>query len=310
MAFAVASYSCRGSRSVGQPRAAVRAYRRGWAPRCWQLPGRFSTSFGGRPSNRLAKALRRRDRAVLEQVYGEYAATVLGYLINMLGDRGRAEDVHQQVFLEVWQRAPDYDPRPRRCAHLDHDHRPQPRSRRAAPARARAPRSGRQRPAAACAGRGSRALARRHARALAGGAHALPAAARGGRPAAHALLRRPQPDRDRRAHRHPARAPSRCAWSRRSSDCAIWSRRRRHEPHVARRPRAPPARAAARGLGPARAAAATLARGGTAPRAPRRAARAAPAARRRAVAAARGRGAGRRAAARRRRLRSRSRTRR
>jgi RNA polymerase sigma-70 factor (ECF subfamily) len=43
-------------------------------------------------------------------VHGEYAPTVLGYLINVLGDRGRAEDVHQQVFLEVWQRAPDYDP--------------------------------------------------------------------------------------------------------------------------------------------------------------------------------------------------------
>ena len=36
--------------------------------------------------------------------------TVLGYLINALGDRGAAEDVHQQVFLEVWQRAPGYDP--------------------------------------------------------------------------------------------------------------------------------------------------------------------------------------------------------
>ena len=34
---------------------------------------------------------------------------MLGYLINTMRDRG-AEDVHQQVFLEVWQRAPDYDP--------------------------------------------------------------------------------------------------------------------------------------------------------------------------------------------------------
>ena len=35
---------------------------------------------------------------------------MLGYLVNVLGDRGTAEDVHQQVFLEVWQRAPAYDP--------------------------------------------------------------------------------------------------------------------------------------------------------------------------------------------------------
>jgi RNA polymerase sigma-70 factor (ECF subfamily) len=65
---------------------------------------------GGRPTRGLAKALQRRDRGALEGIYGEYAPTVLGYLINVLGDRGAAEDVHQQVFLEVWQRASSYDP--------------------------------------------------------------------------------------------------------------------------------------------------------------------------------------------------------
>jgi RNA polymerase sigma-70 factor (ECF subfamily) len=63
----------------------------------------------GRPG-RFRRAVQRRDRKTLEEVHAEYAPTVLGYLINVLGDRGRAEDVHQQVFLEVWQRAPDYDP--------------------------------------------------------------------------------------------------------------------------------------------------------------------------------------------------------
>jgi RNA polymerase sigma-70 factor (ECF subfamily) len=58
----------------------------------------------------LAKRLRKRDRATLESLYEEYAPTVLGYLINSMSDRGAAEDVHQQVFLEVWQRAPSYDP--------------------------------------------------------------------------------------------------------------------------------------------------------------------------------------------------------
>jgi RNA polymerase sigma-70 factor, ECF subfamily len=68
---------------------------------------------GSRPGHAdrgTAKQLRRRDRAALDRLYGEYAPTVLGYLINTLRDRGTAEDVHQQVFLEVWQRAPDYDP--------------------------------------------------------------------------------------------------------------------------------------------------------------------------------------------------------
>jgi RNA polymerase sigma-70 factor, ECF subfamily len=67
-------------------------------------------SSPGRAARSTAKQLRRRDRAALDRLYGEYAPTVLGYLINTLRDRGTAEDVHQQVFLEVWQRAPDYDP--------------------------------------------------------------------------------------------------------------------------------------------------------------------------------------------------------
>jgi len=46
----------------------------------------------------------------MERLYEEYAPTVLGFLRDALGDRGTAEDVHQQVFLEVWQRAPAYDP--------------------------------------------------------------------------------------------------------------------------------------------------------------------------------------------------------
>ncbi len=60
---------------------------------------------------RLAEGMRRRDPRALDEIYREHAGTVLGYLRGTLRDRGMAEDVHQQVFLEVWQRAPDYDPR-------------------------------------------------------------------------------------------------------------------------------------------------------------------------------------------------------
>jgi RNA polymerase sigma-70 factor, ECF subfamily len=63
-----------------------------------------------RAGRRFARALQTRDPAAIEDLHEEYAPTVLGYLINVIGDRGRAEDVHQQVFLEVWQRAPAYDP--------------------------------------------------------------------------------------------------------------------------------------------------------------------------------------------------------
>jgi len=43
-------------------------------------------------------------------LHADCGRTVLGFLIRSLGDRGAAEDVFQQVFLEVWQRGPSYDP--------------------------------------------------------------------------------------------------------------------------------------------------------------------------------------------------------
>jgi RNA polymerase sigma-70 factor (ECF subfamily) len=60
---------------------------------------------------RLAKRLRRRDPDALREVYDEFGGAVFGFLVQMLDDRATAEDVHQQVFLEVWQRARTYDPR-------------------------------------------------------------------------------------------------------------------------------------------------------------------------------------------------------
>jgi RNA polymerase sigma-70 factor (ECF subfamily) len=44
--------------------------------------------------------------ALLMEVHGR---TILGYLTQLMGDRATAEDVLQQVLLEVWQRASRYD---------------------------------------------------------------------------------------------------------------------------------------------------------------------------------------------------------
>jgi RNA polymerase sigma-70 factor, ECF subfamily len=62
-----------------------------------------------RAERRLAGRLARRDPAALEALYREYGGTTFGYLVRALGDRGLAEDVQQQVFLEAWQRADQYD---------------------------------------------------------------------------------------------------------------------------------------------------------------------------------------------------------
>jgi RNA polymerase sigma-70 factor (ECF subfamily) len=39
-----------------------------------------------------------------------HGRAMLGYLVQLLGDRTSAEDVLQQVLLEVWQRGSSYDP--------------------------------------------------------------------------------------------------------------------------------------------------------------------------------------------------------
>jgi RNA polymerase sigma-70 factor (ECF subfamily) len=60
--------------------------------------------------NALAAALARGDRAALGQLYDRHAAVLLGLGFRILGDRGRAEDVLHDVFLEAWNHASDFDP--------------------------------------------------------------------------------------------------------------------------------------------------------------------------------------------------------
>ncbi|MGE0027135.1 MAG: sigma-70 family RNA polymerase sigma factor [Thermoleophilia bacterium] len=63
-----------------------------------------------RAERRMASRLRRGDPDALAEVHRTYGGMVLGYLRNALGDPAAAEDVHQEVFLEVWRRGPGYDP--------------------------------------------------------------------------------------------------------------------------------------------------------------------------------------------------------
>ncbi len=58
----------------------------------------------------LVGRLRRGDPDALAEVHATYGAAVLGYLRRALRDGASAEDVHQEVFLEVWRRGPSFDP--------------------------------------------------------------------------------------------------------------------------------------------------------------------------------------------------------
>jgi RNA polymerase sigma-70 factor, ECF subfamily len=63
-----------------------------------------------RADRRLVAGLRRGDPDTLAEIHRTYAGLVFGYLRRALPDAGAAEDVHQEVFLEVWRRGPSYDP--------------------------------------------------------------------------------------------------------------------------------------------------------------------------------------------------------
>jgi RNA polymerase sigma-70 factor (ECF subfamily) len=60
--------------------------------------------------NALAAALMRGDRAALGRLYDRHAPVLLALGFRILGDRGRAEDVLHDVFLEAWNHAADFDP--------------------------------------------------------------------------------------------------------------------------------------------------------------------------------------------------------
>jgi RNA polymerase sigma-70 factor (ECF subfamily) len=65
---------------------------------------------GDRAERRLAARLRTGDPDALAEVHRTYGGMVLGYLRGALRDAAAAEDVHQEVFLEVWRRGSGYDP--------------------------------------------------------------------------------------------------------------------------------------------------------------------------------------------------------
>jgi len=57
----------------------------------------------------LLKAVARGDEQALAQLYDNYRVILFGLLVRILNSREEAEDVLQEVFLQVWRRARDFD---------------------------------------------------------------------------------------------------------------------------------------------------------------------------------------------------------
>ena len=57
----------------------------------------------------LLKAIAAKDEAALAQLYDRYRVILFGLLMRILNNREEAEDVLQEVFLQVWRKAEDFD---------------------------------------------------------------------------------------------------------------------------------------------------------------------------------------------------------
>ena len=57
----------------------------------------------------LLKAVAAKNEAALGQLYDRYRLILFGVLVRILNNREEAEDVLQEVFLQVWRRAADFN---------------------------------------------------------------------------------------------------------------------------------------------------------------------------------------------------------
>lgn len=57
----------------------------------------------------LLRAVARGDEGALAAIYDRYSSILLGLLLRILHSRAEAEDVLQEVFVQVWRRAGSYD---------------------------------------------------------------------------------------------------------------------------------------------------------------------------------------------------------
>lgn len=58
----------------------------------------------------LLTKMGRGDATALEELYALWSGPLLGVALRMLGERGAAEEVLQDTFMRLWQRAAQYNP--------------------------------------------------------------------------------------------------------------------------------------------------------------------------------------------------------
>lgn len=70
----------------------------------------MSAPPGGAVDIHLLERAAARDQAALAELYDRHCRLLFTLILRILKDRGEAEDVLQEVFVRVWDRADGYDP--------------------------------------------------------------------------------------------------------------------------------------------------------------------------------------------------------
>jgi RNA polymerase sigma-70 factor (ECF subfamily) len=81
------------------------------SPSIASQPSSQSSGPSGQVDIEIVRAMAAGDSgAALTRFYQRFAGTVMALLLRMLGSRAEAEELLQEVFIELWRRAGQYDP--------------------------------------------------------------------------------------------------------------------------------------------------------------------------------------------------------
>ncbi len=69
----------------------------------------MTASLQHAPDSALIERTMAGDESALSVIYDRYSAVLFGMLIRILQDRGAAEEVLQDLFLQLWRSAPQFD---------------------------------------------------------------------------------------------------------------------------------------------------------------------------------------------------------